>query len=119
MNKSEEILLKNPYKHNGTITSTILKKPSSKFTKKAYIESYGCQMNFSDSEVVASILSSNDYEITSNPEDASLILLNTCSIRDKAEQRIRKRLNDINHLKKNNSKIKIGVLGCMAERVKH
>ena len=119
LNKSEEILLKNPYKHNGTITSTILKKPSSKFTKKAYIESYGCQMNFSDSEVVASILSSNDYEITSNPEDASLILLNTCSIRDKAEQRIRKRLNDFNHLKKNNSKIKIGVLGCMAERVKH
>ena len=76
-------------------------------------------MNFSDSEVVASILSSNDYEITSKPEDASLILLNTCSIRDKAEQRIRKRLNDFNHLKKNNSKIKIGVLGCMAERVKH
>ena len=119
MNKSEEILLKNPYKHNGTITSTILKKPVSKFAKKAYIESYGCQMNFSDSEVVASILSSNDYEITSKPEDASLILLNTCSIRDKAEQRIRKRLNDFNHLKKNNSKIKIGVLGCMAERVKH
>ena len=119
LNNSEEILLKNPYKHNGTITSTVLKKTSSKFTKKAYIESYGCQMNFSDSEVVASILSSNDYEITSKPEDASLILLNTCSIRDKAEQRIRKRLNDFNHLKKNNSKIKIGVLGCMAERVKH
>ena len=119
LNNSEEILLKNPYKHNGTITSTVLKNTSSKFTKKAYIESYGCQMNFSDSEVVASILSSNDYEITSKPEDASLILLNTCSIRDKAEQRIRKRLNDFNHLKKNNSKIKIGVLGCMAERVKH
>ena len=76
LNKSEEILLKNPYKHNGTITSTVLKKTSSKFTKKAYIESYGCQMNFSDSEVVASILSSNDYEITSKPEDASIILLN-------------------------------------------
>ena len=119
LNNSEEILLKNPYKHNGTITSTVLKKTSSKFTKKAYIESYGCQMNFSDSEVVASILSTNDFEITSKPEDASLILLNTCSIRDKAEQKIRKRLNDFNHLKRINSKIKIGVLGCMAERVKH
>ena len=61
LNNSEEILLKNPYKHNGTITSTVLKKTSSKFTKKAYIESYGCQMNFSDSEVVASYKEATSY----------------------------------------------------------
>ena len=119
MNKLEKILLKNPYEHNGTISSNIIEKEYSQSNKKAYLESYGCQMNFSDSEIVASILSNYNYEITSKPEDASLILLNTCSIRDKAEQRIRKRLKDFNHLKKNNSKIKIGVLGCMAERVKH
>ena len=129
---------KNPYAHNGTVgvlpTHLTTKKTNGYTTQnhqvqkdnkkighinKVYIESYGCQMNFSDSEVVASILSNNNYEITSKPEDASLILLNTCSIRDKAEQRIRKRLNDFNHLKKTNSKIKVGVLGCMAERVKH
>ena len=118
---------KNPYRYNGESTHFSSHQNQSQASnnegvmknKKVYIESYGCQMNFSDSEVVASILSNNNYEITSKPEDASLILLNTCSIRDKAEQRIRKRLNDFNHLKKTNSKIKVGVLGCMAERVKH
>ena len=75
-------------------------------------------MNFSDSEVVASILKNKGYELTDNSKDASLILLNTCSIRDKAEQTVRNKLKNFNSLKKNNDKLKIGVLGCMAERLK-
>ena len=87
-------------------------------TKKLFIESYGCQMNFSDSEIVASILYENGYNTTQNLEDADLVLVNTCSIRDKAEQTIRKRLEKYNAVKKINPKMKVGVLGCMAERLK-
>lgn len=87
--------------------------------KWAYIESYGCQMNFADSEVVASILKEEGFGITSNIQKASLILLNTCSIREKAEQTVRNRLVHFNGLKAQNSKVKVGVLGCMAERLKH
>ncbi|MCP9766972.1 tRNA (N6-isopentenyl adenosine(37)-C2)-methylthiotransferase MiaB [Lacihabitans sp. LS3-19] len=87
-------------------------------TKKLYIESYGCQMNFADSEVVASILRTNGYSTTSNMEEADLVLINTCSIRDNAEQKVRNRLNTINNNKKTNPNLKIGVLGCMAERLK-
>ena len=87
--------------------------------KKLYIESFGCAMNFSDSEIVASILSKNGYNTTKTIEEAELILINTCSIRDKAEQTVRKRLQKYNSLKKNNPKMKVGVLGCMAERLKH
>lgn len=87
-------------------------------TKKLYIESYGCQMNFSDSEIVASVLGKEGYSTTQNPEEADLVLLNTCSIRDKAEQTVRNRLNHFNGHKRNNPDLKIGVLGCMAERVK-
>lgn len=86
--------------------------------KKLYIESYGCQMNFSDSEIVASILSKEGYETTRNAEEASLVLINTCSIRDNAEQRVRNRLNHFNGNKKKNPKLMIGILGCMAERLK-
>ena len=75
-------------------------------------------MNFSDSEVVASILKNKGYELTNNSQDASLILLNTCSIRDKAEQTVRNKLKNFNSLKKYNDKLKVGVLGCMAERLK-
>ena len=75
-------------------------------------------MNFSDSEVVASILKNKGYELTDNSKDASLILQNTCSIRDKAEQTVRNKLKNFNSLKKNNDKLKVGVLGCMAERLK-
>ena len=75
-------------------------------------------MNFSDSEVVASILKNKGYELTDNSKDASLILLNTCSIRDKAEQTVRNKLKNFNSLKKDNNKLKVGVLGCMAERLK-
>lgn len=86
--------------------------------KKFYIESYGCQMNFSDSEIVASILQSNGYSATSQFETADLVLLNTCSIRDKAEQTIRKRLTEFRKVKETRKGMLIGVLGCMAERLK-
>jgi tRNA-2-methylthio-N6-dimethylallyladenosine synthase len=86
--------------------------------KKFYIESYGCQMNFSDSEIVASILMENGFGSTRNFEEADLILLNTCSIREKAEQTVRQRLHDFKNVKRNNPGALIGVLGCMAERLK-
>ena len=87
-------------------------------TRKLYIESYGCAMNFSDSEIVASILSSQGFNTTQNLEEADLVLVNTCSIRDKAEQTVRKRLQTYNAVKKINPNMKVGVLGCMAERLK-
>ncbi|WP_138433243.1 tRNA (N6-isopentenyl adenosine(37)-C2)-methylthiotransferase MiaB [Winogradskyella algicola] len=87
-------------------------------TKKLFIESYGCQMNFSDSEIVASILSEQGYNTTQNLEDADLVLVNTCSIRDKAEQTVRKRLKYYDKVKDKNPSMKVGVLGCMAERLK-
>ncbi|MGI9593370.1 MAG: MiaB/RimO family radical SAM methylthiotransferase, partial [Patiriisocius sp.] len=88
-------------------------------TKKLFIESYGCAMNFSDSEVVASILSEQGYNTTQILEEADLVLVNTCSIRDKAEQTVRKRLEKYNAVKRDhNPKMKVGVLGCMAERLK-
>jgi tRNA-2-methylthio-N6-dimethylallyladenosine synthase len=88
-------------------------------TKKLYIESYGCAMNFSDSEIVASILTNEGYNTTQILEEADLVLVNTCSIRDKAEQTVRKRLEKYNAVKRDiNPKMKVGVLGCMAERLK-
>lgn len=87
-------------------------------TKKLFLESYGCQMNFSDSEIVASILSEQGFNTTLKVEEADLILLNTCSIREKAEQTVRKRLSTFKDLKKNKPNLTVGVLGCMAERLK-
>jgi len=87
-------------------------------SRKLFIESYGCAMNFSDSEIVASILAKEGFNTTQNLEDADLVLVNTCSIRDKAEQTIRKRLQKYNAVKKINPGMKVGVLGCMAERLK-
>lgn len=87
-------------------------------TRKLFIESYGCQMNFSDSEIVASILANEGFNTTQRLEDADLVLVNTCSIRDKAEQTVRKRLEKYNAVKRTNPKMKVGVLGCMAERLK-
>lgn len=86
--------------------------------KKLFIESYGCQMNLNDSEIVASILSKQGYNTTHLLEDADLVLVNTCSIREKAEQTVRKRLEKYNAIKKINPTMKVGVLGCMAERLK-
>ena len=88
------------------------------YTKKFYIESYGCQMNFSDSEIVASILNEDGYGATRNYEEADLVLINTCSIREKAEQTVRTRLQAFKKVKQNNPGMLIGVLGCMAERLK-
>lgn len=86
--------------------------------KKLFIESYGCQMNMNDSEIVASILAKEGFNTTQSLEDADLVLVNTCSIREKAEQTVRNRLKKYNHAKKSNPKMKVGVLGCMAERLK-
>src|SRR5688572_21018810 len=88
------------------------------YNKKFYIESYGCAMNFADSEIVASILQNNGFGATRNFEEADLILINTCSIREKAEQTVRKRLTEFKEIKRNNPGTLIGVLGCMAERLK-
>jgi tRNA-2-methylthio-N6-dimethylallyladenosine synthase len=85
---------------------------------KVYIESYGCQMNFADSEVVTSILIDKGYGTTSNINEADTILLNTCAIRDNAEQKIRHRLQTFKAIKTKNPKVVIGILGCMAERLK-
>lgn len=93
--------------HNGDVAA-----------KKLYLESYGCQMNFSDSEVVASILSDQGYQTTRNIDDADVILLNTCSIRDNAEQRVRNRLTEFKIKKDRNPELVVGILGCMAERLK-
>ena len=87
--------------------------------RKMYIESYGCQMNFSDSEIVASILTKEGFSTTHSINEADLVFVNTCSIREKAEQTIRKRLEFYNSIKKmENPKMIVGVLGCMAERLK-
>jgi tRNA-2-methylthio-N6-dimethylallyladenosine synthase len=88
------------------------------YDKKFYIESDGCQMNFSDSEIVASILQQEGFGATRNLEEANLVLLNTCSIREKAEQTVRNRLHTFRKIKERNPAMLIGVLGCMAERLK-
>jgi tRNA-2-methylthio-N6-dimethylallyladenosine synthase len=88
------------------------------YRKKFYIESYGCAMNFSDSEIVASILNDNGFGATRNYEEADLVLLNTCSIREKAEQTVRSRLHLFRQVKHHRPGMLIGVLGCMAERLK-
>lgn len=87
--------------------------------KKVYIETYGCQMNIADSELVASILASDGYGITNTADDADVILLNTCSVRDNAEQKIFHRLSHLRRYKKKKFKLVVGILGCMAERLKN
>src|SRR5574339_757089 len=91
---------------------------TNQYKKLFYIESYGCAMNFSDSEIVASILNKEGFGATRNFEEADLIFLNTCSIREKAEQTVRKRLTEFKKLKRSRPSTLIGVLGCMAERLK-
>lgn len=98
--------------------ATMLADSNLTFDKKLYLESYGCAMNFSDSEIIASILSKEGFATTRNVEEADLVFLNTCSIRDKAEQTIRKRLTKLKEQKNTNPKLLVGVLGCMAERLK-
>ena len=109
---------KNPYQYNGD--TLILENITDNNTNKSvYIESYGCAMNFSDSEIVAYILSKNGYKTSDDMYNADLILVNTCSIREKAELTVRKRLEKFNKVRKTNANVKVGVLGCMAERLKH
>ena len=107
---------KDPMAYEGAVLPETEKTPTA---KKMYLESYGCQMNFSDSEVVASILQKEGYQTTTSLTEADLILVNTCSIREKAEQTVRNRLTHFQRLKKQNKGVKVGVLGCMAERLKH
>ncbi len=95
-----------------------LENPSEAATKKFYIESYGCAMNFSDTEIVASVMASSGYASTRIMEESDLILINTCSIREKAEKNVRQRLSVFNKVKKHKPGLVIGVLGCMAERLK-
>jgi tRNA-2-methylthio-N6-dimethylallyladenosine synthase len=99
-------------------TIKLLEDQNTGKSRKLYIESYGCQMNYSDSEIVASILQKEGFDTTSDINQADLIFLNTCSIREKAEQTVRQRLTQINSLKKQKPEMKVGVLGCMAERLK-
>ncbi|MFT7030461.1 MAG: tRNA-2-methylthio-N6-dimethylallyladenosine synthase [Marinoscillum sp.] len=96
----------------------ITKENTKNASRTLYIESYGCQMNFSDSEIVTSILQGEGYGTTSSFEAADVILLNTCSIREKAEITVRKRLTQFNQIKKDRPEVTIGILGCMAERLK-
>ena len=93
-------------------------KKDVKSSRSVYIESYGCQMNFSDSEIVASILEESGYTTTTNIYDADVVFVNTCSIREKAEQTVRNRLGNFNKIKRRKPELIIGVLGCMAERLK-
>src|ERR1035437_973158 len=85
---------------------------------KLYIETYGCQMNVNDSEVVAAVLCKDGFEMTETIENAGLIILNTCAVRDHAENKVFQRLNTIKNLKKTNKELLVGVIGCMAERLK-
>lgn len=99
-------------------TVRVSKENNTGKSRKLYIESYGCQMNFSDSEIVASILQHEGFDTTSDIQQADVVFLNTCSIREKAEQTVRNRLTHINGIKKQKPEMLVGVLGCMAERLK-
>lgn len=104
--------------HQATEAVKLLPDESTGKARKLYIESYGCQMNFSDSEIVASILRKEGFDTTSDISQADLVFLNTCSIREKAEQTVRNRLGQINSFKKQKPEMMVGILGCMAERLK-
>ncbi|MES2591738.1 MAG: tRNA (N6-isopentenyl adenosine(37)-C2)-methylthiotransferase MiaB [Bacteroidota bacterium] len=96
----------------------LIEEPITPNGKKLFLESYGCAMNFSDSEIVASILKEKGFTTTQDFTEADVIFVNTCAIREGAEQRVRKRLTDFKKAKKNNPDLIVGVLGCMAERLK-
>ncbi|SDM66781.1 tRNA-2-methylthio-N6-dimethylallyladenosine synthase [Daejeonella rubra] len=96
----------------------IIERPKQYTGRKLYIESYGCAMNFADSEIVASLMLDMGFETTAQYKEADVIFINTCSIRDNAEQRVRNRLREFSAAKKKRPGMTIGVLGCMAERLK-
>ncbi|MDE5624351.1 MAG: tRNA (N6-isopentenyl adenosine(37)-C2)-methylthiotransferase MiaB, partial [Alistipes sp.] len=86
--------------------------------RRLFIETYGCQMNVGDSEIVVSVMQQEGYTYTERPDEADVILINTCSIRDNAEQRIWGRLAEMRRLKKNKPSLLVGIIGCMAERLR-
>lgn len=100
----------------GSAYESIIKQPTS---KKAYIETYGCQMNFSDTEIIASVLSELGYGFTSNVFESDLALINTCSIRENAEEKVWNKLKELKAIKKKNPGLMVGIMGCMAERLKN
>lgn len=114
----KDIDIINPEEAQACEVVKISKEENTGKGKKLYIESYGCQMNFSDSEIVSSIMKENGFDTTSDFEKADVVFLNTCSIREKAEQTVRNRLSRFNSVKKKKPDLMIGVLGCMAERLK-
>ncbi|MBL6450002.1 tRNA (N6-isopentenyl adenosine(37)-C2)-methylthiotransferase MiaB [Fulvivirga sp. 29W222] len=113
-----DILANDSAQHEACETVKVSEDENTGKERKLYIESYGCQMNFSDSEIVSSIMKKEGFDTTSNFNEADVILLNTCSIREKAEQTVRARLSQFNTVKKQRPEMMIGVLGCMAERLK-
>ena len=115
---TDQIILRDPNAYQGHVHEFQKLTNSNESAKRFYMESYGCQMNFSDSEIVASVLSDAGFVSTRDMEDADLILINTCSIREKAEETVRKRLKEFNKVKKYKPGTIVGVLGCMAERLK-
>jgi len=115
--KELDILTPDKNAENCEVVKTSAEQNTGK-ARKLYVESYGCQMNFSDSEIVTSIMQNQGFDTTSDYESADVIFLNTCSIRDKAEQTVRNRLAQFNTIKKTKPGLLIGVLGCMAERLK-
>src|SRR5690606_6978526 len=115
----EHLISTKPHDESRQGETLMLEKRTNKEnSRKLYIESYGCQMNFSDSEIVASILADDGFETTPDFGEADVVFINTCSIRENAEQRVRKRLTDFSKAKAKKPEMIIGVLGCMAERLK-
>lgn len=115
MNFDQNKVIDESKQGEATVVSTSNDKNNG---KKLYIESYGCQMNFSDSEVVASIMSNEGYQSTRNVDEADVVLINTCAIRDNAETRVRNRLTEFKKKKEDHPGLVVGMLGCMAERLK-
>ena len=118
LTSTDQIILRDPNAYQGHVHEFQELRNSKESARRFYMESYGCQMNFADSEIVASVLSDAGFVPTRDMEDADLILINTCSIREKAEETVRKRLREFNKVKKQKPGTLIGVLGCMAERLK-
>ena len=118
LTSTDQIILRDPNAYQGHVHEFQELRNSNESARRFYMESYGCQMNFADSEIVASVLSDAGFVPTRDMEDADLILINTCSIREKAEDTVRKRLKEFNKVKKHKPGTLVGVLGCMAERLK-
>jgi tRNA-2-methylthio-N6-dimethylallyladenosine synthase len=118
LTSTDQIILRDPNAYQGHVYEFQELTNSNESARRFYMESYGCQMNFADSEIVASVLSDAGFVPTRDMEEADLILINTCSIREKAEETVRKRLKEFNKVKKYKPGTIVGVLGCMAERLK-